>query len=339
MLIDPVACPDLSALDAALADTEAVLHAASQDLPCLADLGYRPRKLFDTELARLLGYPRVGLGPLVETVLGLALEKGYAAADWSTRPLPEDWLRYAALDVEVLVELRDALAAELAAQGKDEWARQEFAAVLGAGPPPPRADPWRRTSGIHRVRTRRGLALVREMWLERDRIAQHRDLSPGRVLPDSAIVEAARAAPTSVAALLSVPGFRGRGAKRHAQEWFRAIRRAHDEADQALPRPSGQVSDGPPPAHRWHERDPEAARRLTAVRTVVAALADEHSLPAENLVQPDAVRRLAWQPPDPVTAEAVAGDLAGHGARPWQVGLVAVPMAGAMLRLAEKDDE
>ena len=221
VLIDPVACPDLSALDAALADTEAVLHAASQDLPCLADLGYRPRKLFDTELAgRLLGYPRVGLGPLVETVLGLALEKGYAAADWSTRPLPEDWLRYAALDVEVLVELRDALAAELAAQGKDEWARQEFAAVLGAGPPPPRPDPWRRTSGIHRVRTRRGLAIVRELWLERDRIAQRRDLSPGRVLPDSAIVEAARAAPASVAALLSVPGFRGRGAKRHAQEWF-----------------------------------------------------------------------------------------------------------------------
>src|SRR5579863_1866182 len=114
VLIDPIACPDLSAIDAILADAEAVLHAASQDLPCLADLGYRPRRLFDTELAgRLLGYPRVGLGPLVETVLGLALEKGHAAADWSTRPLPEDWLRYAALDVEVLVDLRDALAAQL----------------------------------------------------------------------------------------------------------------------------------------------------------------------------------------------------------------------------------
>ncbi len=136
VLIDPVACPDLSGLDAVLADTEAVLHAASQDLPCLADLGYRPRQLFDTELAgRLLGHPRVGLGPLVENVLGLGLEKGYAAADWSTRPLPQDWLRYAALDVEVLVDLRDALAEQLVAQGKDEWARQEFTAVLNAGPP------------------------------------------------------------------------------------------------------------------------------------------------------------------------------------------------------------
>ncbi|HUY45781.1 MAG TPA: HRDC domain-containing protein [Streptosporangiaceae bacterium] len=340
VLIDPVACPDLSDLDAALADTEAVLHAASQDLPCLADLGYRPQHLFDTELAgRLLGYPRVGLGPLVETVLGLALEKGYAAADWSTRPLPEDWLRYAALDVEVLVDLRDALAGQLKADGKEEWARQEFAAVLGAGPPPPRPDPWRRTSGIHRVRTRRGLAIVRELWLERDRIAQRRDLSPGRVLPDSAIVEAARAAPTTLAALAGVSGFKGRGARRHGQEWFAAIRRAHAQADQALPRPSGQVSEGPPPAHRWPERDPVAARRLAAVRTVVAALADEHSLPAENLVQPDVVRRLAWQPPDPVNAEAVAADLAAHGARPWQVRLTAVPIAGALLRLAEKGED
>jgi len=340
VLIDPVACPDLAGLDAALAGTEAVLHAASQDLPCLADLGYRPRRLFDTELAgRLLGYPRVGLGPLVETVLGLSLEKGHAAADWSTRPLPEDWLRYAALDVEVLVDLRDALAGQLVGQGKDEWARQEFNAVLNAGPPPPRPDPWRRTSGIHRVRTRRGLAIVRELWLERDRIAQRRDLSPGRVLPDSAIVEAARAAPASMDELIGVSGFRGRGAKRHAGEWFAAIRRANQETEQELPRPAGQTSDGPPPAHRWHERDPAAAKRLAAVRTVVAALADEHRLPAENLVQPDAVRRLSWQPPEPVSAERVAAELAGYGARPWQVGLVSVPITGALLRLAEKDDE
>ena len=198
VLIDPVACPDLSGLDAALADTEAVLHAASQDLPCLAELGYRPRHLFDTEVAgRLLGCPRVGLATMVESMLGLGLEKTHSAADWSTRPLPEEWLRYAALDVEVLVELRDVLAQQLTEQGKIEWARQEFAAELAAAeqPQPPRADPWRRTSGIHRVRTRRGLAIVRELWLERDKIARRRDLSPTKVLADAAIVEAARAMP------------------------------------------------------------------------------------------------------------------------------------------------
>ena len=169
VLIDPMACPDLTGLDDALASTEVVLHAASQDLPCLAELGFRPRALFDTELAgRLLGFPRVGLGALVESVLGWTLEKGHAAADWSVRPLPAELLRYAALDVELLVELRDALAVLLAEQGKTEWADQEFAAVLAAKPPGPRPDPWRRTSGIHRVHTRRGLAIVRELWQERE---------------------------------------------------------------------------------------------------------------------------------------------------------------------------
>ena len=99
VLIDPIACPELSGVDAALQDAEAILHAASQDLPCLAEVGFRPRQLFDTELAgRLLGYPRVALGTLVEEVLGFHLEKGHSAADWSVRPLREELLRYAALD-------------------------------------------------------------------------------------------------------------------------------------------------------------------------------------------------------------------------------------------------
>ena len=195
VLIDPIACPDLSGLDAALADVEAVLHAASQDLPCLAEIGYRPRTLFDTELAgRLLGYPRVALGTLLEEVLGFRLAKEHSAADWSIRPLSAEMLKYAALDVEILTDLRDALDIQLHEQGKDEWARQEFAAIAAAPFPAPRADPWRRTSGIHRVRSRRTLAVVRELWVTRDAIAQTADLSPRRVLADTAIIDAARAA-------------------------------------------------------------------------------------------------------------------------------------------------
>lgn len=339
VLIDPVACPDLSAIDEALAGTEAVLHAASQDLPCLSDLGYRPRTIFDTELAgRLLGYPRVGLGTLVEEVLGLTLEKSHSAADWSTRPLPAEWLRYAALDVEVLVELRDALADQLAEHGKTGWAEQEFAAELAARPPPPRADPWRRTSGIHRVRSRRNLAVVRELWLERDQIARRRDISPTRILPDSAIVEAARAIPVSLAELNKVPGFTGRGARRYGHEWLRAIRRAKSLPDSGLPESSAPPGDGPPPAHRWAERDPVAAKRLSTARTAVAALADANHLPAENLLAPDAVRRLCWQPPDPVSPDSVADELRRYGARPWQVELTAVPLAMALLRLEEKGE-
>jgi ribonuclease D len=298
--------------------------------------------LFDTEVAgRLLGCPRVGLATMVESMLGLGLEKTHSAADWSTRPLPVEWLRYAALDVEVLVELRDVLAEELSEQGKLEWARQEFAAVLAAAaePPPPRTDPWRRTSGIHRVHTRRGLAVVRELWQERDKIARRRDLSPTKVLSDAAIVEAARIMPTGPEELTAIAGFTARGARRHLPEWLRAISRAKGLQDKALPAASAPPGEGPPPAHRWPDRDPEAAQRLTAARAVVAALADSHSLPAENLLPPDAVRRLSWQPPATLSPGAVGADLKSYGARPWQVELTSTPLARAMLRILEKGTE
>ncbi|MGI5208410.1 HRDC domain-containing protein [Spirillospora sp. CA-108201] len=337
-LIDPVALPDLSGLDAALADAEMVLHAANQDLPCLAEVGLVPRRLFDTELAgRLLGYPRVGLGSMVENVLGFVLEKGYSAADWSTRPLPDDWLRYAALDVELLVELRDVLRDELDAAGKLEWAREEFAAILSTPPKPPRADPWRRTSGIHRVRNRRALAAVREVWEARDKVARERDLSPGRVLQDAAIIELAQKSPKTPAELQALPTMRGRGARRHQSAWLRAVARARELGERALPE-SNLPGDGPPPAHRWADRDPEAAKRLTAARAVVAALADEHSMPSENLVQPDYVRRLAWTPPAESSSAAIGAALRGLGARGWQVQLTAQPIAKAFLRLESKGE-
>ncbi|MFC6881959.1 MULTISPECIES: ribonuclease D [Actinomadura] len=338
-LIDPVGCPDLSGLDAALADAEMVLHAANQDLPCLAEVGLVPRRLFDTELAgRLLGYPRVGLGSMVENVLGFVLEKGHSAADWSTRPLPEDWLRYAALDVELLVELRDALHEELETAGKLGWALEEFAAILSTPPKPPRADPWRRTSGIHRVRNRRALAIVREVWEARDKIARERDLSPGRVLQDAAIVELALSPPKTPADLQALPTMRGRGARRHQSAWLRAVSRARALPERGLPE-ANLPGDGPPPAHRWAERDPEAAKRLTAARAVVAALADEHTMPSENLVQPDSVRRLAWTPPEEPSAATIGAALRALGARGWQVELVALPLAKAFLRLECKDDD
>jgi ribonuclease D len=332
VLIDPIACPELSGVDAALQDTEAILHAASQDLPCLAEVGFRPRQLFDTELAgRLLGYPRVALGTLVEEVLGFHLEKGHSAADWSVRPLREELLRYAALDVEVLIELRDALAAELANQGKTEWARQEFAAELAAKPAAARPDPWRRTSGIHRVQSRRGLAVVRELWTVRDRIAQAADLSPRRVLPDTAIIEAARSLPANYQQLARISGFAGRQARRHEKEWLAAITKARTSADSDLPDATGgPAANGPPPAHRWAERDPAAAARLAAARATVTAIAEAHRLPVENLLAPDALRRLSWDPPQPTDTETVSLALAGYGARPWQIELTAEPLASAL---------
>ncbi|MEU4327835.1 HRDC domain-containing protein [Nonomuraea dietziae] len=335
-LIDPIACPDLSGLDAAVADAEIVLHAASQDLPCLAEVGFRPRRMFDTELAgRLLGYERVGLGTMVETVLGLRLEKGHSAADWSTRPLPEDWLRYAALDVEVLVELRDVLHDELVASGKLAWAQEEFAAILAMPPAPPRSDPWRRTSGIHKVRNVRALAIVRELWTMRDQIAREGDIAPGRVLPDAAIITAALEMPRTKKALTDITAFTGRSARRHMGAWLDAVHRARTLADSELPAPS-TPGEGPPPANRWPDRDPAAAKRLAAARAVVAALADEHRMPTENLLQPEAVRRLTWEPPAQISDETVAERLRSLGAREWQIGLAAHPLAKALDRLETK---
>ena len=321
-LVDPIACPDLSPLSDVLQGVEWVLHAASQDLACLAEVGLVPTSVFDTELAgRLAGFERVGLGAMVEKVLGLTLEKGHSAADWSTRPLPQDWLVYAALDVEVLLELRDELEAELTRQGKLAWAREEFEAVRLAPPAAPRVDPWRRTSGIHRLRTRRQLAGVRAMWETRDAMARRRDTAPGRILPDAAIVSAVTAAPATVAELTALPVFGGRATRRHAETWLSALQGAARLPEDALPThvPAG---DAPPAANRWSERDPVAARRLARLRAAVAAVAGDHGLPAENLLQPDALRRLAWSPPADVTEDAVRAALVAASARAWQVELV-----------------
>ncbi|MFE3461626.1 HRDC domain-containing protein [Nocardiopsis aegyptia] len=330
-LIDPVACPDLSALNDAVDGAEVVLHAAHQDLPCLSEVNLRPARLFDTELAgRLLGYQRVGLGFMVERLLNVRLAKEHSAVDWSQRPLPEDWLRYAALDVEILIELRDALETELAESGKLEWAREEFAAVLAAPPKEPRADPWRRTSGIHRVRNQRSLAAVRELWYERDRIAQERDVSPGRVLPDAAIVEAASTMPRTTAELAGIRQYGIKLARRYLTTWIKAINRARDMEQAELPRPNAP-GDGPPPVNRWADRAPEAARRLEAARATVTGIAEDVVMPTENLLLPDTVRRLAWSPPETVDHEFVAEFLRERGAREWQIGLTAEPLATALL--------
>jgi len=329
-LIDPIPLPDLSSLSAALDGVEWILHAASQDLPGLIPLGMTASAVFDTELAaRLLGLDRVGLAAVVAELLGLGLAKEHSAVDWSTRPLKPEWLRYAALDVEVLIELRAELGRRLDQAGKSEWARQEFEAVRLAAPPAPRVDPWRRTSGMHVLRDPRALAVVRELWTVREENAARRDISPGRVLPDAAILAAAQALPRSVADLTQLPAFAGRGQRRRAPEWQVAIDRALSLPESALPSRRGPQTDAPPPPRSWPERDPAAAQRLSAARACVVALAEQHHLPAENLLQPDLLRRLCWSPPARLDAASVEERLHDGGARGWQIDLVSAPLATA----------
>lgn len=342
-LVDPIAFAgdapraDLSDLAAAIIDAEWIVHAATQDLPCLAEVGMVPRTLFDTELAgRLLGLPRVALGTLVERGLGRSLAKEHSASDWSTRPLPDAWLNYAALDVELLIPLRDWIAAELQDAGKADWAAQEFAhlAAHAADAPVPRVDPWRRTTGTHDVRTPRGLAVVRELWTERDTLAERLDKAPGRLLADRSIsgLAVAAEAPDFVAtraALRAINGFTWRQAARFESNWFAALERALalGRADLPVKRPP---LVGPPSPKSWANRFPEAAERWSRVRPATQELAEQVAMPPENLIPPDALRKLAWEPPTPVSAETVDAFLASEGVRPWQRELV-VPVVTPLL--------
>jgi ribonuclease D len=336
VLIDPVShganpLEALRPVAEVLSNDEWILHSADQDLPCLAEVGLRPPALYDTELAgRLAGLDRVNLATMVERLLGFGLAKGHGAADWSKRPLPEDWLNYAALDVELLIELRAAIADVLARQGKTDWAAQEFdyLRMVGSKEAAPRRDRWRRTSGIHRVRDQRALAAVRELWTTRDQIAQRRDIAPRRILPDSAIIEAALADPKTVEDLVALPVFGGRNQRRSAATWLGALAAARTIKN---PPPEAEPPNGPPPPARWSRRKPEAAARLEAARAALSEVSERVEVPTENLVSPDLVRRLCWDwepPPDPLTA--VDEFLRAGQARVWQRELVDPVLARAL---------
>ncbi|MBV9351514.1 MAG: ribonuclease D [Mycobacterium sp.] len=337
VLIDPVSHGDdpltvLRPVAEVLAQDLWILHAADQDLPCLAEVGMRPPALYDTELAgRLANFDRVNLAAEVQRLLGLGLTKGHGAADWSKRPLPAAWLNYAALDVEVLIELQEAVAAALAAQGKTHWAAEEFEYLRTFVAQPTRRDRWRRTSGIHRVRDRRGLAAVRELWTVRDRIAQRRDIAPGRILPDSAIVEAAIADPKTLEDLIALPVFGGRKQRRNAATWLAALTTAREHPD---PPEHAEPANGPPAAVRWAKRRPEASARLEAARAGLTELSRQVSVPTENLVAPELVRRLCWDW-EGGDEQAIDEFLRAGQARAWQRQLVVPVLAAALQPTAD----
>lgn len=329
-LFDPPPIEDFRALQDAIGAEEWVLHAASQDLPSLRELGLEPATLFDTELgARLLGHERVGLGAVVEDTLGIALAKAHSASDWSIRPLPQSWLEYAALDVEHLVDVRDRLAAELEEQGKTEFAAQEFRAVLEREPKPPREEPWRRLSGLHAVRGRKALAVARSLWTAREEYAIEQDVAPGRLVPDRALIAAVVADPRSKAALTAIKDFTGRASRSQLDRWWAAIEEGRATTQPPSERATG--GDTLPPPRAWADRNPEADARLKAARPLVEARAAALRMPTENLLTPDLLRRIAWSPPHVVDTASVGEALASLGARPWQIEQTAQVIADAFV--------
>lgn len=320
-LIDPTYFANLSLIQEALTDVDWILHAASQDLVCLREAGLYPTaQLFDTELAgRILGCDRVGLGPLLLAELGFSLAKEHSAADWSTRPLPTQWLNYAALDVEFLIELWAILSEQLIAAEKYDWAIQEFNHVKDNTVPIVREDPWRRTSGLHGARKPRQLAIVRALWNARDQIARDQDIAPGRVLPDSIFVQIANEAVESDIRIEELPALNGRLTRRNKKLWVGAVYDALALSEDELPATRVR-STTPPPPRTWQEKNPTAFAQLEQVRSGIAALGESLQMPVENLITPETVRRILWTPPkDQAELQQM---LDSYNARIWQQELI-----------------
>jgi ribonuclease D len=340
-LIDPIPFGPghqlFSELNELLNTDEVILHASTQDLPCLRELGINPAKLFDTELAgRIAGLPRVGLGPLLESIMGVLLAKEHSAADWSARPLPKEWLTYAALDVELLVELRNHMYKLLEDAKKLPWAVEEFASILNAPPAPPRVDPWRRTSGMHKIKRRDQLAVIKSLWIARDAVAAKNDIAAGKLLNDSAIVELAIAVPTNKKEFekcLRPLGLRARWLE-NLQLWLDSI-----AAAVALPEDQWPAmrtnADTLPPIKLWRDKFPEKFAPLSHARAAIELIAQENQIPVENLVTPEHIRRVCWKPPIGATATLSVSEvekaLTELGARQWQIDLVAPALAAALL--------
>jgi ribonuclease D len=332
-LIDPIeiqtSSPEsISKLARLLKTDEWILHAASQDIPCLRELGIVPTKIFDTELgSRLAGLARVGLGAVTEHFLKLRLAKEHSAVDWSVRPLNPEWLNYAALDVDVLIELRNGVADLLIAQNKLEWAEQEFAHVAKMQPKEPKPDKWRGMSGMHEIKDARSLAIARELWSAREALAERLDVSPGRLIPDASIVGLAANPLKSKPELAASKTFTGRASRTYLDTWWAALNEGLNTRDM----PPTRLPQVGIPNHRiWPNRYPEADARLKNVRAVLVKISEELLLPVENLLTPDLMRQLCWEPPELITPETVSEALKTMGARDWQIGCTAESLATAL---------
>ena len=287
-LVDPInlqGSSEISKLNRLLETAESAIHAASQDLPCLREFGIFPKELFDTELgARIAGCQRVGLGPLCENLLEISLAKEHSAVDWSIRPLRPEWLDYAALDVAVLIDLRDKVFELLESQGKLDWAKQEFAAQLKMQPTKVRNEPWRRTSGMHQIRTRPQMAIIRELWNRRDSIASEIDLAPGRLLSDSVLIALAKSDVKTKDDFLALPEakikIRNDVQQSYVETWLTTYLNAKSLTERDWPQLRAK-SDGLPPIKIWRDKYP-----LRRSRSGAAAAPHQPATPGESSSAP-----------------------------------------------------
>lgn len=337
-LLDPIALHDdplIETLNAIIQSEESIIHASTQDLACLREFGIFPAKLFDTELgARIAGCERVGLSSLCETLLGISLAKEHSAVDWSIRPLRQEWLDYAALDVEVLLDLRDAVYALLENNGKLKFAQQDFAAIIEAPASRPIREQWRRTSGMHLLNSRFELAIVRELWNQRDRIAQELDIAPGRLLSDSILAEIAKRQPKNREEFVALPAIAQRinrpDLKNRIDLWFEFAKNSYAIQEEDWPPMRAQGESLPPP-RIWVKKFPLAFAHLSHARHQLSVVSTNLTIPQENLITPELVRRICFddarertidisnQSEGEKESKRIHNELTSRGARPWQI--------------------
>jgi ribonuclease D len=270
-IIDPLTVGEATALSALLADPaiEVVFHDADYDLRILdRDYGVRARRLFDTRIAaHLLGEPAVGLAALLEKFLGVHLDKKYQRADWSRRPLPREMLEYAALDTHHLLPLRDRLRAELVAKGRLPWAEEEFLRLENVRwtPTTGNGDAALRVKGA-RALSRRGLAVLQQLWHWRESVAAELDRASFRVVSIEALLALADQAPQSLDALKAIRGISERLLESRAEAMLAAIAQGLAVPERDLPRfPRGERRQSDPAFDHRVERL-KVARNAAASR-------------------------------------------------------------------------
>lgn len=232
-LVDPLAVSDLSCLAPIFSDPkiEKVFHAAEYDVLCLKrDFGFKMSNLFDTRIAsRTLGRKRSGLGDILAEEFEVEINKRFQRANWGKRPLSAELLDYARLDTHFLLPLRDLLAKALRAAGRWEEALEACDAVKLVEPEPTNFDP----QGFWRIAHARQLkpeqaAVLRQLYVLRETVAQRLDRPPFKVLGDKTLLAIAQEMPKSLAGLGKLPGMTSGQVQRYGKDLLEAINRGHN---------------------------------------------------------------------------------------------------------------
>jgi ribonuclease D len=230
-LVDPLAVSDLRCLAPIFVDAkiEKVFHAAEYDVLCLKrDFGFKMNNLFDTRIAsRTLGRKRSGLGDILAEEFDVEINKRFQRANWGKRPLSTELLDYARLDTHFLLPLRDRLAKELRAAGRWEEAIEASEAVKLVEPESANFDP----QGFWRIAHARQLkpesaAVLRQLYMLRDKYARRLDRPPFKVLGDKTLLAIAQEMPNSLEALGKLPGMTSGQVHRYGKDILEAVRRA-----------------------------------------------------------------------------------------------------------------